>query len=80
MVDVDDKAMTESICASIKGEFIDRRAIKTTTEARRAVFNWIEGGHKPRCRHSDLDHRYRIRKASFRSHAPDLERKQANTG
>ena len=52
--DAYDNAMAESFFASLECELIDRRTFKTKTEARLAVFTWIEGWYNPRRRHSAL--------------------------
>uniref|UniRef100_UPI0035B3088C integrase core domain-containing protein n=1 Tax=Zoogloea sp. TaxID=49181 RepID=UPI0035B3088C len=55
--DAYDNAMAESLFASLECELIDRRSVKTKTEARLAVFAWIEGWYNPRRRHSALGYR-----------------------
>lgn len=55
--DAYDNAMAESFFASLECELIDRRTFKTRTEARMAVFTWIEGWYNPRRRHSGLGYR-----------------------
>lgn len=55
--DTYDNAMAESFFASLECELIDRRSFKTKTEARLAVFTWIEGWYNPRRRHSALGYR-----------------------
>ena len=52
--DAYDNAMAESFFASLECELIDRRSFKTKTEARLALFTWIEGWYNPRRRHSGL--------------------------
>ena len=52
--DAYDNAMAESFFASLECELIERRAFKTKTEARSALFTWIEGWYNPRRRHSAL--------------------------
>ena len=52
--DAYDNAMAESFFASLECELIDRRVFKTKTEARLAIFTWIEGWYNPRRRHSAL--------------------------
>ena len=44
--------MAESVFASLECELIERRSFKTKTEARLAVFTWIEAWYNPRRRHS----------------------------
>ena len=48
--DTYDNAMAESFFASLECELLDRRCFKTKTEARLAVFTWIEGWYNPRRR------------------------------
>ncbi len=52
--DAYDNAMAESFFASLECELIDRRSFKTKTEARLALFTWIEAWYNPRRRHSAL--------------------------
>ena len=49
-----DNAMCESFFASLECELLDRRCFRTRTEARMAVFSYIEGWYNPRRRHSAL--------------------------
>ena len=49
---IHDNAMAESVFASLECELIERRSFKTKTEARLAVFTWIEAWYNPRRRHS----------------------------
>ena len=55
--DAYDNAMAESFFASLECELLDQTAFKTKTEARLAVFTYIEGWYNPRRRHSALDYR-----------------------
>jgi putative transposase len=52
--DAYDNAMAESFFASLKCELIDRRSWKNKTEARLAIFTWIESWYNPTRRHSGL--------------------------
>ncbi len=52
--DTYDNAMAESFFASLECELIDRRTWKSKTEARLAVFTWIESWYNPNRRHSGL--------------------------
>ena len=52
--DAYDNAMAESFFATLECELIDRRVWQTQTEARLAVFTWIEGWYNPRRLHSAL--------------------------
>lgn len=49
-----DNAVAESFFATIKIELLNRRAWPTRTSARTAIFDWIEGWHNTRRRHSTL--------------------------
>ena len=52
--DAYDNAMAESFFATLERELLNRRIFKTQTEARMAVFEWIEGWYNPHRRHSSL--------------------------
>jgi putative transposase len=52
--DAYDNAMAESFFATLECELIDRRTWKTHTEARLAIFTWIESWYNPKRRHSGL--------------------------
>jgi putative transposase len=52
--DAYDNAMAESFFATLERELLNRRRFKTQTEARLAVFEWIEGWYNPHRRHSSL--------------------------
>ncbi len=52
--DAYDNAMAESFFATLECELIDRRSWKTKTEARLALFTYIEGWYNPRRRHSAI--------------------------
>jgi putative transposase len=52
--DAYDNAMAESFFATLECELIDRRSWETKTEARLALFTYIEGWYNPRRRHSAL--------------------------
>ena len=54
--DAYDNAMAESFFASLECELIARRTWKSKTEARLAIFSWIETWYNPRRRHSALDY------------------------
>jgi putative transposase len=54
--DAYDNALAESFFASLECELIDRRSWQTKTEARLALFTWIEGWYNPRRRHSALSY------------------------
>ena len=52
--DAYDNAMCESFFATLECELLDRCAFADPTEARRAVFDFVEGFYNPRRRHSAL--------------------------
>ena len=52
--DAYENAMAESFFATLECELIERRVWETQTEARLAVFTWIEGWYNPRRLHSGL--------------------------
>ena len=65
--DAYDNAMAESFFASLECELIDRRSFKSKSDARLALFTYIEGWYNPRRRHSALG---RISPINFeRTHA-----------
>ena len=49
--------MAESFFATLECEFINRRSWKTKTEARLAIFTWIESWYNPHRRHSGIGQR-----------------------
>ena len=54
--DAYDNAMAESFFASLECELLERETLQTRTEARLALFTWIEGWYNVRRRHSALGH------------------------
>ncbi|BBE09785.1 integrase catalytic subunit [Mycoavidus cysteinexigens] len=54
--DAYDNAMAESFFASLECELLDRRSFKSKSDARLAVFTWIEAWYNPKRRHSSLDY------------------------
>jgi transposase InsO family protein len=52
--DAYDNAMCESFFATLECELLHRCRFKTQTEARSAVFAFIEGFYNPRRRHSSI--------------------------
>ena len=52
----DDNAMAEGFFASLECELINRRSWKNKTEARLAIFTWIESWYNPTRRHSGLEY------------------------
>lgn len=55
--DAYDNAMAESFFATLECELIARRSWRTKTEARHAVFTWIESWYNPRRLHSSLNYK-----------------------
>jgi putative transposase len=55
--DAYDNAMAESFFATLKAELIHRSCFPTQEDARRALFDWIEGWYNTRRRHSSLGYR-----------------------
>lgn len=51
-----DNALMESFFATLECELLGRSAFTSTTDARLAVFSFIEGFYNPRRRHSALDY------------------------
>ena len=51
-----DNAMAESFFASLECELLDRTTFTTHSEARAAIFDWIERFYNPCRRHSALDY------------------------
>ncbi len=74
--DAYDNAMAESFFATLECELIDRRIWQTKTEARLALFTYIEGWYNPRRRHSALG---QISPATFEQRFAD-ELRQRNQG
>src|SRR5262245_28638532 len=54
--DAYDNAMCESFFATLECELLDRTRFRTQTEARMAVFGFIEGWYNSHRRHSALDY------------------------
>ena len=52
--DAYDNALCESFFATLECELLDREQFRTPAEARRALFDYIEGWYNPRRRHSAL--------------------------
>jgi putative transposase len=52
-----DNAMCESFFATLEFELLDRVTLRSPTEARTAVFDFIEGWYSSTRRHSPLDYR-----------------------
>ena len=52
--DAYDNALCESFFATLECELLDRRRFRSQTEARMAVFDFVEGWYNPKRRHSAL--------------------------
>jgi putative transposase len=59
--DAYDNAMAESFFATLEVELLARRRFATKTEARSALFCWIEGWYNPQRLHSGLGYRSQAR-------------------
>jgi putative transposase len=70
--DAYDNAMAESFFASLECELIDRKSWPTKTEARLALFTYIEAWYNPRRRHSALGHLSPAKYESKHRNASDL--------
>ena len=46
--------MAESFFATLEREVINRRRFKSQSEARTAIFQWLEGWYNPHRRHSAI--------------------------
>jgi putative transposase len=55
--DAYDNAMAESFFATLEREVLSRRSFRSQTEARMAIFEWLEGWYNPHRRHSSLGYR-----------------------
>ena len=75
--DAYDNAMAESFFATLECELIDRRSWQTKTEARLALFSYIEGWYNPRRRHSALG---QTSPANFERKHIDKTRSQPSRG
>ena len=51
-----DNALCETFFATLETELLNRKSFKTQTEARTAIFEFIEGWYNPHRRHSALDY------------------------
>jgi transposase InsO family protein len=51
-----DNAMCESFFATLECELLNRERFKTAEEARRAVFDYIEGWYNTRRLHSGIEY------------------------
>lgn len=54
--DCDDNALCESFFATLECELLDRVTFRTRAEARRGIFEFIEGWYHTHRRHSSLDY------------------------
>ena len=55
--DAYDNAMAESFFATLEREVLARRRFKSQSEAKMAIFDWLEGWYNPHRRHSSLGRR-----------------------
>jgi len=59
--DAYDNALCESFFATLECELLDRERFRTPAEARRALFDYIEGWYNSRRRHSALEYESPVR-------------------
>jgi len=72
--DAYDNAVTESFFATLECELLDRIRFATRTQARTAVFDYLEGFYNPHRRHSTLGH---LSPADYeQSHQPQYDAAQ----
>jgi putative transposase len=64
-----DNALCESFFATLECELLDRRPFRSQEEARRAVFEFIEGWYNPHRRHSSLNYASPARYEMVHTHA-----------
>jgi len=64
-----DNALCESFFATLECELLDRRPLRSQEEARRAVFEFIEGWYNPHRRHSSLKYASPARYEMVHMHA-----------
>ena len=55
--DAYDNAMAESVFATLEKELLKHRRFKSKSEAKMALFEWVEGWYNPHRRHSSLGYR-----------------------
>ena len=81
--DAYDNAMAGSFFAILEREVIDRRRFRSRTEARMAIFTWLEGWYNPHRRHWATCHpsisRGRCYQEPLRSQALNRPRKRGKT-
>ena len=78
--DAYDNALCESFFATLECELLDRERFRTPAEARRALFDYIEGWYNPRRRHSALGYESPLRYERIHAEAlraPALEKPRA---
>lgn len=70
--DAYDNAMAESFFATLEREVLHRRRFRSQSEAKMAIFEWIEGWYNPHRRHSALGYRSPMsyERAHVRSSSP----------
>ena len=67
--DAYDNAMAESFFATLERELLSRRRFRSATEARMAVFEWLEGWYNPHRRHSSIGYRSPVNYERAHGHA-----------
>jgi putative transposase len=74
-----DNAMCESFFATLECELLDRNTFHNPTEARQAVFTFIEGWYNPERRHSALDYLSPNRYEALHARTPRTESPHVST-
>lgn len=78
--DAYDNAMAESFFATLECELIERRSWPSKTEAKMALFTYIEGWYNPRRRHSGLGYRSPARFEEEEKHRIEKDDRNDNRG
>ena len=74
-----DNAMCESFFATLECELLDRNTFHNPSEARQAVFTFIEGWYNPERRHSALDYLSPNRYEALHARTPHTESPHVST-
>src|SRR5438093_197723 len=76
--DAYDNALCESFFATVECELLDRERFRTPAEARRALFDFIEGWYNPHRRHSALGYESPLRYERSHAAGPSARRPVRN--
>ena len=74
-----DNALCESLFATLECELLDSYTFQTPTEARLAVFEFIEGWYNPHRQHSALDYLSPNRYEAFHARTPQPASRHMST-